>query len=116
MEQHDRLTMLKQLTFLGEKNINIFSSYIPDHYDEIYTLYTLLNKASLNYNDIEFRKPSSKDTSFIFICNLSDEYYNKLNDFLSSVPGGTIQYMRNKPFNVSLKKMKNNIHIKFKKI
>ena len=44
--QHDRLTMLKKLSFIGENNINIFSSYIPDHYDEIYTLYDLFNKTS----------------------------------------------------------------------
>lgn len=111
----DRLSMLKKLTFIGEKNINIFSSYIPDHYDEIYTLYDLLNKASLNYFDIEFSKPIEKDESFIFVCNMPLEYSDSLKQYLID-NGNIIKCMRNKPFNVYMKDNKSIIHIKFKKM
>ena len=48
MISYDRMDMLEHLSFIGKNNIDIFSDYIPDHYDEIYTLYTLLEKLSIN--------------------------------------------------------------------
>lgn len=116
MEQLDRMSMLKKLTFIGERNINIFSSYIPDHYDEIYTLYDLLKKASIDYNNIEFSKPIAKDSSFIFICELADKDYKKIDKFLTNIDC-KFKCMRNKPFSISISKSKNNnTHINFKKI
>lgn len=114
MKQHNRLSMLKKLTFIGEKNINIFSSYIPDHYDEIYALYDLFNKTSLNYMDIDFEKPISKDRSFIFICNKNIEYFDPLIQYLRKI-NNTFTCMRNKTFSVSITNDKDFVHIEFKK-
>lgn len=111
----DRLTMLKKLSFIGENNINIFSSYIPDHYDEIYTLYDIFNKTSLDYDKIDFGKPVENEHSFTFICSLPESYFSTLETYLTE-NGPTIQCKRNKPFNISLKVNKNKTHIKFKKI
>lgn len=112
----DRLSMLKKLTFIGEKNISIFNSYIPDHYDEIYTLYDLLNKTSLDYVDIDFYKPIEKDESFIFTCSMSHDYFESLNTYLEKNKN-IIKCMRNKPFRVSIKLINDtDTHIKFKKI
>lgn len=113
--QHDRLTMLKKLSFIGENNINIFSSYIPDHYDEIYTLYDLFNKTSLDYDKIEFGKPVENAHSFTFICRLPESYFSILEAYFVD-NGSTIQCKRNKPFSVSLKTNNDKTHIKFKKI
>lgn len=111
----DRLTMLKKLSFIGENNINIFSSYIPDHYDEIYTLYDLLDKIELDYDKIDFGRPVENEQSFTFICSLPESYYDMLNSYITE-NGPTIQCKRNKPFNVSIKINKSKTQIKFKKI
>ncbi len=114
MNKLDRLSMLKKLSFIGEDNINIFSSYIPDHYDEIYTLYTIFDKTSIDYSNIEFKEPLERNSSFIFKCTLSDKYYDKLNEYFNA--NNIIKYMRSKSFNVSIKKEDNVIEIKFKTI
>lgn len=111
----DRLTMLKKLSFIGENNINIFSSYIPDHYDEIYSLYDLFKKTSLDYDKIEFWKPVENEQSFTFICSLPDDYFKILEEYLEDNKS-VIQYKRNKPFKIALKIGKDEkVHIKFKK-
>lgn len=108
--------MLKKLSFIGENNINIFSSYIPDHYDEIYSLYDLFNKTSLDYDKIEFWKPVENEHSFTFICSLPDNYFKTLEEYLKD-NNSIIKYKRNKPFSLSLKINKDGkTHIKFKKV
>ena len=112
MESLNRLDMLKKLSFITDKQLNIFSSYIPDHYDEIYTLYTLLNKASLNYIDIDFEKPVCDEDKFSFVCRLSKSDYKKIDNFLSE--NKNLKCMRNKGFMVSLDKNKALTYINFK--
>ena len=110
----DRLAMLKKLTFIGEKNINIFNSYIPDHYDEIYTLYDIIKKASLDYENISFYKPIEHEKSFVFVCDLNNQYFDILSDYLNENKN-RIKCTRNKEFEISIKFVKDNkTHIKFK--
>ena len=118
MCQQDRMDMLKRLSFLNSNDadkeyIDIFTDYIPDHYDEIYSLYNLLQEASLNYNNIDFLKPTCKNDTFIFICDMSDEYYNALSDIIQK-RNYIVSFMRNSKFKVNID-CKKNIHIKFKK-
>lgn len=112
---NNRLDMLKQLSVITDdiKQLNIFSSYIPDHYDEIYTLYNLLDRASLHYVDIKFDKPIVESDKFTFVCRLSDCDYTKLKDFIKS-NDNNVKFMRNRTFNVTLNKNKNDIYIIFK--
>ena len=86
-----------------------------ESYNEIYTLYDLLDKLSLDYNEIDFGKPIENEHSFTFICSLPETYTKLIQDYLNE-NGSTVQYKRNTPFNVVLKENKNKIHIKFKKI
>lgn len=111
MEQ-DRLDMLKHISFIGKKNLNLFKNYIPNHYDEVYTLFSLLNDAAIDYHDIDFDKPEEKDKSFVFLFSLKNKYLKKLESHLNE--NNTISYMRNKTFNVVLNKDNDNISLRFK--
>ena len=117
MCQQDRMDMLKRLSFLNSEDvdkeyIDVFTDYIPDHYDEIYSLYNLLQEASLNYTEINFLKPICKNGTFIFVCDMSDDYISTLNDVLQDRKF-IVSYMRNSKFNVDIAYNKNT-HIKFK--
>ena len=67
----DRLSMLKKLSFIGKDQLNIFTRYIPDHYDKIYTLYNILDYASIDYKNINFFEPAEENDSFIFLCEFT---------------------------------------------
>ena len=91
----DRLDMLKHISFINKKNLNLFKDYIPYHYDEIYSLFSLLNDASIDYHDIIFDKPKEKGDSFVFLFNTSkNKIIDKLKDHLNS--DNILRYMRNK--------------------
>ena len=110
----DRLDMLKKLTFIGEKNISIFQSYIPKHYDEIYTLYTLLRKSDIDYNNISFLEPINDDNKFIFVCNMSKKDMSILSNFLKD--SNKVKYMRKKSFYVTVSMDTDLTNIIFEKI
>ena len=113
MEQ-DRLDMIKHISFINKKNINLFKSYIPNHYDEIYSLFSLLKDAAIDYHDICFDKPKEKDESFIFLFTLKNKYVKKLKSWLED-NNNIITYMRNKSFNVILNETNDSISLVFKK-
>jgi len=113
MEQ-DRLDMIKHISFINKKNINLFKNYIPNHYDEIYSLFSLLKDAAIDYHDICFDKPKEKDESFIFLFTLKNKYVKKLKSWLED-NNNIITYMRNKSFNVILSETNDSISLVFKK-
>ena len=43
------------------ENINLFKDFIPNHYDEIYSLFSLLKDAAVDYHNIDFDKHKKKD-------------------------------------------------------
>ena len=98
---NDRLDMLKKIS-LFEKydDMSIFESYIPYHYDEIYSIYTLFKKSGIDYNSINFSEPSEKDGSFNinFICKKN--IFKKLEKFIST--NKCIEYIRNHPYLIDL--------------
>lgn len=96
----DRLDMLKHISFINKKNLNLFKDYIPNHYDEIYTLFSLLKDAEIDYHDIDFDKPKEKDNSFIFILNAKKKYIKILTKFIEN--NQIVNYMRNKSFNIEM--------------
>lgn len=97
----NRLDMLRHLSFIGDDNLDIFESYIPSHYDEIYTLYTILKESKIQYNDIQFDNPIENDASFIFICDLKGNNFDKLNKYIEK-NDSIICCMRVKTFNIEL--------------
>lgn len=112
-DKPDRLDMLKKLSFIGKDNINIFESYIPNYYDEIYTLYTLLDETNINYNNITFLQPICGD-HFTFICKMKKNDIIKLYNFLKD--DHKIKYLRNKEFNVYVESTDDMTEIIFKRI
>lgn len=111
-EKIDRLDMLKHISFIGKKNLNLFKNYIPDHYDEVYSLFSLLNDAAIDYHNIEFDKPIEKDDSFVFLFTLKNKYLKKLAKYLEE--NTVFTYLRNKTFNVVLTENDDNISLRFK--
>ena len=98
--EHDRLDMLKHISFINKKNLNLFKDYIPNHYDEIYTLFSLLKDAKIDYHDIDFDKPEEKNSSFIFIFTIKKKHIKTLTKFIDD--NQEVTYMRNKSFNLKL--------------
>lgn len=101
MKKKDRLDMLKYISFIGEKNLSIFSSYIPHRYYEIYTLYSLLDEASVNYRDVTFFDPIAKDNSFVFVCSITESDLKLLSKYLEK-ENNVFCAMRNKTFNIDI--------------
>ena len=110
----NRLDMLKYISFINKRNLNLFEDYIPNHYDEIYSLFSLLEDAAIDYHEIYFDKPIEKDDSFIFLFNLKNKYSKKLKSWLEN-NNNIIAYMRNKSFNVILKETNDSSSLVFKK-
>lgn len=101
MNKCDRLDMLKKLSLFDKyDDLSIFESYIPNHYGEIYSLYTLLQKSNIKYSDIVFKEPLSNSDSFIFRCECESNIIDKLKDFLEE--NKTIKYLRKKSFMVTI--------------
>ena len=115
MNKLDRLSMLKKLSFIGEDNINIFSSYIPDHYDEIYTLYTLLKESNIDYSDIEFKEPLEENSKFSFRCQCKK---SDIIDFLQSFLNKNVEikYMRKHAYTIDCIRDENDIILTFNRI
>lgn len=89
-----------------------FKSYIPDHYEEIYTLYGLLIDADVDYTEVVFKKPIIEDGCFIFVCRLSAKDAHKLHTAINNY-GGVVKFMRNKSYDVSLTMTEDKTYIKF---
>ena len=111
--EHDRLDMIKHISFMNKKNINLFKDFIPNHYDEIYSLFSLLKDAAIDYHDMDFSKPKEEDDSFIFLFDLKDKYLKKLSSYIEE--NAVISYMRNKSFNVILRETNDSFSLVFKK-
>lgn len=111
--EHDRLDMLKHISFINEKNLNLFKNYIPNHYDEIYSLFSLLHDANIDYHDIKFDKPKEKDDKFIFLFSCKSKITKTLSKYLEE--NSVISYMRNKDFNVILTDKDKNTSLEFKR-
>lgn len=106
-KSNNRLDMLKKIS-LFEKydDMSIFESYIPNHYDEIYSIYTLFKKSEIDYNSINFNEPSENiDGSFNINFNCTLSIFKKLEKFISS--NKSIKYLRN--YSYSLKLMSDQI-------
>ena len=72
MSKHDRLDMIKKISFIHNDDISVFENYIPDHYNEIYSLYSLLSDAKIDYNDIKFNEPIiDSELTFVLECKPS---------------------------------------------
>lgn len=110
-EAYDRLDMLKHISFIGKKNLNLFEKYIPDHYDQVYSLFSLLQDAAIDYRKIDFDKPMEKDDSFVFLFTLKEKHYQKLESYLKE--NSVIKYLRNKSFNVVLTQTDDNASLRF---
>ena len=110
-QENDRLDMLKHISFIGKKNLNLFKNYIPNHYDEVYSLFSLLKDAAIDYHEIDFDKPKEKDDSFVFLFNMKNKYVKKLSAYLEN--NNVITYLRNKSFNVVLDNNDDNISLRF---
>lgn len=110
----DRLDMIKHCSFKNDKKISFFRDYIPDHYEEIYSLFSLLKDAAIDYHDCKFDKPKEKDGSFIFLFSLKK---NKIKLIASHLKenDNIIKYMRNKSFNVVLEQNNDSVSLKFTK-
>lgn len=72
--------MLKQLLQIKDGH-NILSKYISNHYDEIYSLYNILDKCKVKYKNIKFIKMVDDNNSFSFVCNMSDDDYDKISKY-----------------------------------
>lgn len=106
--KNDRLDMLKKISLIDKyDNLSIFESYIPKHYDEIYSIYTLLVESNIDYNDIMFNEPSEQNDGSLnikFIC--SHEVYSKLKKFIEK--NKVIKYLRKKSFSIELNHFQKN--------
>lgn len=101
-KSNNRLDMLKKIS-LFEKydDMSIFESYIPNHYDEIYSIYTLFKKSEIDYNSINFNEPSENiDGSFNINFNCTLGIFKKLEKFISS--NKSIKYLRNYSYSLKL--------------
>lgn len=108
MSKHDRLDMLGKLSMFDKYNdFSVFELYAHNHYGEIYSLYTLLEKSDINYSDIEFKEPLLDNDSFTFKCNCQYDTITKLKDFLEE--NKTIKYLRKKSFMVTISHSENSL-------
>ena len=105
----DRLSMLKKLSFIGKEQLNIFTRYIPDHYDKIYTLYNILSCASIDYKNINFFEPTEEDDSFIFLCKFTKSGDCEIfENFINN--NSQFRILRNSPlYTVKTEKLKNGL-------
>lgn len=118
LKVNDRLDMLKHLSFIGGDNaVNVFSSYIPDHYNEIYTLYKLLEVAGIDYNDIDFNKPQENGNGvFVFLCVFKKPSdISSLSAFLKN-NDSKVKYKRNTQFSISIKEYPRYTSIRFTRV
>lgn len=113
--EHNRLDMIKHVSFKNDKKISFFRDYIPDHYDEIYSLFSLLKDAAVDYHDIIFDKPKEKDESFIFLFSLKKKKSLKLIISYLEEKNNIINYLRNKSYNVVLTENNDSVSLKFVK-
>ena len=119
-KSNDRLDMLKIIS-LFEKydDMSIFESYIPHHYDELYSIYTLFKKSGIDYNSIDFNEPSeNNDGSFNINFNCTVNIFKKLEKFISN--NKSIKYLRNHSYSINLLSYNidddtNNVIISFNK-
>lgn len=72
--------MLKQLTQIKDGH-NILNKYISTHYDEIYSLYNILERCDIKYKNIKFIRMIDESNSFSFICTMDDADYIKLSKY-----------------------------------
>jgi hypothetical protein len=107
----NRMSMLKHISFIGKENLNIFNSYIPNHYNEIYALYNLLKDSGVNYDDITFLEPEESDKSFIFNCYMDGDLNESIRKYVEDHP--IVTYIRDKSFKVIFKYGKEMTKIKF---
>lgn len=121
MNKHDRLDMLKNISLFDKHdNLSIFKSYIPNHYNEIYSLYNLLIESNVNYNEINFDEPSEcDDGSFEIKFNCNMDIYEKLSKVITGKK--IIKYLRKNSFEVDMDIISNdnnqvNVIISFNKI
>lgn len=100
---NNRLDMLKKISLFEKYNdMSIFESYIPYHYDEIYSIYTLFKKSEIDYNSINFNEPSiSSDGSLNINFNCTLGIFKKLERFISN--NKSIKYLRNYSYSLKLK-------------
>lgn len=112
--ENDRLDMIKHISFENDDDMSFFRDYIPDHYDEIYSLFSLLKDAAVDYHEIRFKKPKEKDDAFIFLFSLKKKFIKLIASHLKE-NDNIISYMRNKSFNVVLNENDNSVSLKFKK-
>lgn len=94
MKDRDRLDMIKKLAYKDQ--LDILESYIPNHYPEIYTLYSILQDASIDYKNIDFYEPIEEDNSFIFLCNFDNNDVQILESFLEK-NDYKFKYLRKSP-------------------
>lgn len=113
--EHDRLDMIKHISFENDKKISLFRNYIPDHYDEIYSLFSLLEDAAVDYHDLKFNKPKEKDDSFIFLFSSKKKKNIKLITAYLEENSNIVSYLRNKSYSVVLSENSDSVSLKFKK-
>ena len=114
--KQDRLDMLKKISLIDKhKNLHVFKSYIPDHYDEIYTLYTLLKESNIDYSDIEFKEPLEENSKFSFRCQCKN---SDIIDFLQSFLNKNVEikYMRKHAYTIDCIRDENDIILTFNRI
>jgi hypothetical protein len=102
MSKMNRLEMLKRLVQLnGPTSISILDVYLPDYYDQIYSFYSLLVDARMDYINMIFKRPIIETDSFYFCFSLPQNEFEKLASFVAE-KGGRIKYMRKKSFAISV--------------
>lgn len=118
MSKQDRLDMLKKISFIHGDDISIFEAYIPNHYNEIYSLYTLLKDSKINYDDIKFKKPLLDNNTLTFVCECKDSIFHSIRRFLEK-NDDIISYTRKHKYLIELyysSECENRLLIKFVKI
>lgn len=100
MSKHNRLDMLKNISLFDKHDdLSIFKSYIPNHYDEIYSLYNLLIESDIDYNDLDFEEPDEYDDSFTIKFKCDHKISKKLSNAINE-DKKIIKYLRKKSFKI----------------
>lgn len=111
----NRLDMLSHISHiqLDDNELDVFRDYIPDHYAEVYSLFSFLNDAGVYYKTINFHEPEEKNDSFIFLLSLETKRdCRKLKNHLEKI-NGCANYLRNTKFNIILSNDGDIISMKF---